>query len=263
MTSRRFTAVDLARLAAVPLPLVRRCIRAKVLSPCLAEGARRFGFRHVREVRELAELLSEVRPSERAEVLKRFHAQPAGVEIEYGRVVVQDPRGRWEASTGQGLLPLSISEPEAQTDNVLAFQNPATDTAKLADALAKEASQPSVAERIYRDLLERQASTKLEAAINLGRLLANQHRDEEAEHMYELALDVDPNCTIAWFNLGVLRQQQHAFAEAAAQYRRVIELDPQFADAHYNLSQVCEQLGQPLDALRHFKVYRRLSRGEP
>ena len=48
--------------------------------------------------------------------------------------------------------------------------------------------------------------------------------------------------------------------EAAARcYEQALALDADFADAHFNLAGLCEQLGRPADALRHYRAYKDLA----
>jgi tetratricopeptide (TPR) repeat protein len=62
------------------------------------------------------------------------------------------------------------------------------------------------------------------------------------------------SCTLA-----VVLSELQGPEAALACYERAIVLDPKFADAHYNLASLCESLGRPHDALRHYNAYRRMS----
>jgi tetratricopeptide (TPR) repeat protein len=42
-------------------------------------------------------------------------------------------------------------------------------------------------------------------------------------------------------------------------YEAALREDPQFADCHYNLALLCEELGEPRQAIRHMSQYRRLA----
>lgn len=61
------------------------------------------------------------------------------------------------------------------------------------------------------------------------------------------------------FNLGVLLQDRGRDEEARDAYRAALAADGDFADAHYNLSVLCEELGRVREALRHLNRYRRLT----
>jgi len=70
---------------------------------------------------------------------------------------------------------------------------------------------------------------------NLGNLLDDQDRFEEAEAAYRQAIEKDPNYAAAYSNLGNLLDDQDRFEEAEAGYRQAIEKDPNDAAAYYNL----------------------------
>lgn len=61
------------------------------------------------------------------------------------------------------------------------------------------------------------------------------------------------------FNLGVLLQDMGRLEEARAAYRAALAQDDTLADAHYNLSVLCEARGAAREALRHLNHYRRLT----
>lgn len=95
----------------------------------------------------------------------------------------------------------------------------------------------------------------LEARLNLGRLLHLDGRLEEAEQVYRGAHSGE---AVLSFNLGVLLEDYERPDEAATEYRRALALDPGFADAHFNLARLLERGGHPKEALRHLLAYRRL-----
>ena len=49
-------------------------------------------------------------------------------------------------------------------------------------------------------------------------------------------------------------------AEAIDAYNHAIGLDPDFADPHFNLATLYEKVGDARAALRHFRIYRKLTR---
>ena len=95
----------------------------------------------------------------------------------------------------------------------------------------------------------------LEARLNLGRLLHLEGRLEEAERVYRGAHSGE---AVLSFNLGVLLEDFERPDDAATEYRRALALDPGFADAHFNLARLLERGGHPKEALRHLLAYRRL-----
>jgi DNA-binding transcriptional MerR regulator len=98
----------------------------------------------------------------------------------------------------------------------------------------------------------------LGARVNLGRLLHEAGRFEEAERVYREALgQCEPDPTL-FFNLGVLLEDAARDAAAIEAYQQALGEDPDFADAHFNLARLYEALGKPQHAIRHLGIYRRL-----
>jgi tetratricopeptide (TPR) repeat protein len=96
------------------------------------------------------------------------------------------------------------------------------------------------------------------ARINLGRLHHEGGRFAQAERVYREALrecEADPTL---WFNLGVLLEDTARHDEAVEMYQQAVTMDPDLADAHFNLARLYESLGRAQHAIRHLGEYRRL-----
>ena len=100
--------------------------------------------------------------------------------------------------------------------------------------------------------------SRLDARINLGRLLHEAGRHAQAERIYRDAIAAGAQDALLFYNLGVLLDDMERKAEAMQAYEAALRLDPQFADCHYNLALLCEELEQPQQAIRHMSQYRRL-----
>ena len=70
---------------------------------------------------------------------------------------------------------------------------------------------------------------------------------------YRAALDLEPDNVLAAFNLGTLLEDLQRLEDAIEAYK----IADDFADAHYNLSRLYELLGKHELALSHLKTYRR------
>ncbi|MBF0460211.1 MAG: tetratricopeptide repeat protein, partial [Magnetococcales bacterium] len=81
-----------------------------------------------------------------------------------------------------------------------------------------------------------------EAHYNLGNLLQDLKRFEEAEVSYRHALRVEPDFAEAHYNLGNLLHELKRFEEAEASYRQALRVEPDFAEAHYNLGNLLHEL---------------------
>lgn len=95
----------------------------------------------------------------------------------------------------------------------------------------------------------------LEARINLGRLLHLEGLHADAERIYSDAQEADATLL---FNLGILMEDLGREQDAIKFYREAISHDPGMEDAHLNLSLVLERTGQVQRAFRHLLAYHRL-----
>ena len=92
----------------------------------------------------------------------------------------------------------------------------------------------ALAERLLRDALGR--DERFAAAwTNLGRLLDQRGRKDEARAAWERARALDPEQPEARYNLGNLHLDAGELDLAAGEYRRALVLRPDFADAAHNL----------------------------
>jgi protein O-GlcNAc transferase len=125
------------------------------------------------------------------------------------------------------------------------------------------AGRAAEAEGIYRQILSvdpNQAETRqMLAALtagftaeqgefyyNLGTVLANGRRMNEAIASYERALALNPSYADAYYNLGNALAMTGRFEPAAACYRRVLELRPDHGKARGNLARASNDLGAEL-----------------
>ena len=63
------------------------------------------------------------------------------------------------------------------------------------------------------------------------------------------------------YNLGVLLEDIGRRNEAVEAYEKALRSNPRMADCHYNLALLYKTLGRPKQALRHMAQYRRLIGG--
>ena len=83
--------------------------------------------------------------------------------------------------------------------------------------------------------------------INLGIALKGLGRLEDALASYRKAVEIKPDYVLAYYNLGNTQKDLGQLNDAVASYRRAIEIKPDFAGAHNNLGGVLKDLGK-LDA---------------
>ena len=75
-----------------------------------------------------------------------------------------------------------------------------------------------------------------ELPSNLGALLSDAGRLEEAIDSYRRALSIQPDFADAHGNLGVALTRLGRYADAVASLQRALQLKPAFAEAHNNLA---------------------------
>ncbi|MDR7299778.1 tetratricopeptide (TPR) repeat protein [Pelomonas aquatica] len=176
----------------------------------------------------------------------RLRAHAGGVEAR------TPDRQRIDAHTGQALLP--FDDDEAAAVRPLADEPAAGEWLRQAQAL--EASDSAAAEDAYRRALALDPCCSA-AYINLGALLCEARRCEEAVALYEQALDHCEATPLVHFNRATALEDVGRPHQAVAAYERALALDPRLADAHYNLGVLLEQLGDHQGSLRHLNAYRR------
>ena len=175
-------------------------------------------------------------------------------------VVVHDRLGNWAAESGQLLMDFEV----ARVQGVVTFLQPrAAETAEidpgtwLARGEALETTDKSRAEAAYRNALAR-APDSVDAYLNLGALLCDMNRCDEAVQLYQEAFSCCAESALLLFNHAIALEDQGRLHEAVASYEHCLKVDPALADAHFNLARLQEQLGDERGALRHFSTYRRL-----
>jgi tetratricopeptide (TPR) repeat protein len=184
-------------------------------------------------------------------------------------VVVRKGGERWQAESGQYLLELDVSVAGDSVQIVeIEGRAAARDTSRQKDesveaqtwferGLSAEDGDVESAINAY-ERCRALDIRHLAARINLGRLLHQAGRFEEAQSVYREALrDCEPDPTL-YFNLGVLLEDTARNEEAIEAYLQALGEDPDFADAHFNLARLYETVGKPQHAIRHLGLYRRL-----
>jgi tetratricopeptide (TPR) repeat protein len=188
-------------------------------------------------------------------------------------VTVREGASRWLAESGQYLLSFE-GDPEQGTLRVIeaAPPEPTAGPENNADlnarGVALERSNAEHAVLAYENAIAADP-TRLDARINLGRLLHELERYDEAETAYRDAFAITRSerthtdrgdTALLHFNLAVLLDDLDRAEEAIAEYEAALRADPDLADGHYNLALLYEEQGEARQALRHMSQYRRLTR---
>ena len=111
----------------------------------------------------------------------------------------------------------------------------------------KELNRLEEAEASYRQAIALKPDL-VEAHYNLSNTLKELSRLDEAETSYREAIALKPDYAAAYYNLGITLQELSRFDEAEARYRQAIALQPDYTDAHYNLGNTLQELNRLVEA---------------
>ena len=140
-------------------------------------------------------------------------------------------------------------------------REPAADEAARCFELgaALEGRDPAAAEAAYRRAIDK-APGYVDPCLNLGCMLCDAGRRDEAVALYRAALRHAPGEPLLHFNLGIALDDLGRTEPALACYEAAIALAPELADAHYNAARLYELTGRSSKAIRHYGEYKRLQR---
>jgi tetratricopeptide (TPR) repeat protein len=271
-----FDSKDLKRLFGIPASQIRSLIKAGHISPLKKAGRLSYSFQDLIVLRTLGSLRAAKIPTQKINRTLREIRESLPGELPLSglsivavgdRIVVREGQSLRESDTGQYTLALEFVDQggdllmiDKRTNvRLSAAEETAGDASGAMEddferALELEESDAEAAIALYRACLEVDAKCT-EARLNLGRLLHEKGRLDEAEAVYRGSNAAEP---LLSFNLAVLLEDRDRVGEAMAVYRHAISLDPGLADAHFNLARLYEQAGNPRNALRHLLAYRRL-----
>ena len=176
------------------------------------------------------------------------------------RVVVKEGARRWQAESGQYLLAFE-GDPENGSLSVLDPKKPAPKISAQAwfeRAAELEETDPQAALEAYDNAIAADPQL-VDAHVNRGWLLHESGNLAQAEQAYRAGIDACGEEPLLFYNLGVLLVDMDRKQEAAEAYEAALRVNPGFADCHYNLALLYEALERPRDAIRHMAQYRRLS----
>jgi tetratricopeptide (TPR) repeat protein len=107
----------------------------------------------------------------------------------------------------------------------------------------------------YKSVVERLSSAPENPALlnELGNILVQHGRLEQAIVQYEKALKLQPDLAVTWNNMGVAQTAHGRMAEGERAYRKAIRLNPAYALAYYNLGANFDQRGKYDQALVYYQ----------
>jgi tetratricopeptide (TPR) repeat protein len=119
---------------------------------------------------------------------------------------------------------------------------------------AEDRGDSQAAEHLFRLAIDLEPHMAA-ALTNLGNLVYRQGELAEARGLYERALDHDPAQPEARYNLANLLEDLGETELAISELRRVCSAAPEFADAHYNLGIMLAQVGGTTQAVQCLERY--------
>jgi tetratricopeptide (TPR) repeat protein len=260
---------DVEKLLHLPRSTIRSLIAAGFVTP--ARGARnawQFSFQDLIVLRTAQSLASANVPHRRiVRALKQLRTHLpdemplSGLSIGAiaDQVVVREDGNRWQAESGQYVLAFE-GDPSAGSLRVI---EPAPAPTAVepnnwhSQGIALERSDAQAALQAYQRAIELDPA-RMDARINLGRLLHEQGRMDEAAQTYRDAIEAGGHEALLFYNLGVLLDDMERKPEAVKAYEAALREDPQMADCHYNLALLYEEMDEPRQAIRHMAQYRKL-----
>ena len=183
------------------------------------------------------------------------------VQADGQRVVVADQQGRYEPTTGQGVLDFSVQALGAEVVELVRVTEAAKKRAYeyylRACQLDEDEETFDQAEALYRKALTLDP-TLANALTNLGNLCYRRSELDQAERYYREALTLDRTQPEAHYDLGLIHFERGELRDAIARFESALQSDPSFADAHFNLAMAYEQNQQSDKARPHWSTYIRL-----
>ncbi len=261
---------DVEKLLRLPRSAIRSLVTAGFVAP--ARGPRNawlFSFQDLIVLRTAQALAAANVPQRRIlrslkELRSRLPEQMPLSGLSIGaiadHVVVREGGSRWHAESGQYLLAFE-GDPAQGSLRVIepvpaASALPSVETGASVDTDVDNSAQAAI--DWYRGAIAAEPARQ-DARINLGRLLHELGRFDEAERAYRDAIAHGGNAPLLFYNLGVLLDDMERKQEAIQAYQAALQEDPAMADCHYNLALLHEALDQPRQAIRHMSQYRRLT----
>ncbi|MBS0342098.1 MAG: tetratricopeptide repeat protein [Proteobacteria bacterium] len=253
---------------------VARLIELGFVQPVRAGRVLRFSFRDVVLLRTAQELRSADIPTR--QILRSMRQLKGALPLDTpasalriravgDRVAVRWGDAQWDADTGQLMMDFHAAPAaavhalgKAAAPVVAPERGKQEDVQQMYErAESLEATDAPAAEALYRRVIEA-APDHADAYANLGFLMCESRRYEEAAALYAQAVRHCPQAPLLHYNRGVALEALGRVQEAVKSYETCLRLAPDMADAHQNAALLYARSGDKHSAIRHFSAYRRL-----
>jgi tetratricopeptide (TPR) repeat protein len=278
----------LAKLLGVPLSLVRRWHRGRLIVP--VQEVRRlvyFDFQEVAIAQRLARLFRagvspqniEKKVADLARLLpgiERPILEPA-VIVQGQSLLVRQGDGLVEAG-GQLQFnfepaPASVgsndSPPDGNISTAMAgvlrsAEDVAVSPEQMRSCAAKAEEEGRLTEAAdWHRAAMAAAGPDPEGCFQLAELLYRQGELSAARERYYMAIELDENYVEARANLGCVLAEMGQRDLAAAAFEGALRYHPDYADAHYHLARTLDEMGHRRTAEQHWRRFLALAPGSP
>jgi tetratricopeptide (TPR) repeat protein len=93
---------------------------------------------------------------------------------------------------------------------------------------------------------------------NLGTVLLDQGKTDEAIGHFTESISINPEYEIAYYNLGYSHLKKGDYEKGMVYYRKAIELNPKYTNAYINLGMAYDDLGEHEKAIENYQKAQRL-----
>jgi tetratricopeptide (TPR) repeat protein len=267
-----FSAREVAKLLGVTPAKLRRLEKAQIVSPsAMRNGRKAYTFQDLIALRATHDLLAKrIRLKDVVQAIGALRRalprvtrplQELRIVSDGRRVVVQAEDGAFEPVSGQMVLDFRIDEVRTAVVRVLRADETggvrsrsAYDLYMRASTLDEEPTTFDEAEKLYQRAIELDPQLAI-AYTNLGNIRFRRGDEVGAEQLYRKALELDERQPEAHYNLGYVMLERGYASRAVVYFEQAIKADPRFADAHFNLAMAYEALGDKARARVHWKRY--------
>ncbi len=266
-----FSPREVAKLLGLTPAKLRSLEKAEIVSPsAMRNGRKAYTFQDLIALRATHDLLArQVKPRDVAKAIMALRQtlprvtrplQELRIVSDGRRVVVRTGDGAFEPVTGQMVLDFQVN---ALRDDVVRLLRPDTLKARArtaydlyarASALDEDPASFEEAEKLYQRAIDLDPQLAI-AYTNLGNIRFRRGDEPGAEVLYRKALELDERQPEAHYNLGYVMLERGFASRAVTYFEAAIKADPRFADAHFNLAMAYEALSDKARARGHWKRY--------
>jgi tetratricopeptide (TPR) repeat protein len=259
-----FPADDLCRILQVSLERLNSWISSGLINPVTRrDGVAYFDFSQVNAARSLCDLVrSGIHLGKLQRVLERLRAQRSNLSLDRLVAVGRDGRVLFRSEHGliqdDGQLHLEFADGAEASPVSLRVDQPTTAEEFFADGVAAEVDENlERAAECYRNAL-RAGGPDAQICFDLAGVLMNLGHKYQALERYLQTVEINPQHGDAWNNLGVLMAELDRQEEACAAFREAVVLQPRNTRALYNLADCLDELGKDKEARESWEAYLRL-----